>query len=100
MLCGREHCPDAEATHLTATIWGVFFSQHCAFVAYFQFSINISSAHNTYRLNERTVMRMGCKDVSHWNSKVVEDAVQGRTEKEIMSLSLTWKTVKGMDKKV
>ena len=24
MLCGREHCPDAEATSLTATIRGVF----------------------------------------------------------------------------
>jgi len=28
MLCGRQHCTDAEATHLTATIWGVFFAQH------------------------------------------------------------------------
>jgi hypothetical protein len=23
MLCGQEQCRDAEATHLTATIWGV-----------------------------------------------------------------------------
>jgi len=30
MLCGQEHCRDAEATHLTATIWGVFFAQHHA----------------------------------------------------------------------
>ena len=30
MLCGREHCPDAEAAHLTATIRGVSFAQHHA----------------------------------------------------------------------
>jgi len=30
MLCGQEHCPDAEATRLTATIHGVFFAQHHA----------------------------------------------------------------------
>jgi hypothetical protein len=32
--------------------------------------------------------------------KVEEDAVQGSIEKEMMSLSLTWKTGKDMDKKV
>jgi hypothetical protein len=32
--------------------------------------------------------------------KVVEDAVQGSTEKEMMSLYLPWKTVKGMENKV
>ena len=31
MLCGRENCRDAEATHLTATIRGVFFTQHHTF---------------------------------------------------------------------
>lgn len=32
--------------------------------------------------------------------KVVEDTVQDITEKEMMSLSLVWKTAKGMDNKV
>jgi hypothetical protein len=28
MLCGRECCPDAEATRLTTTIRGVYLAQH------------------------------------------------------------------------
>jgi len=32
--------------------------------------------------------------------KVVEGTVQGIIEKEMMSLSLAWKTVEGMDNKV
>ena len=43
MVCGWKHCPDAEATHLTATIQGVSSHSIMQSLKYFKVKLLVNS---------------------------------------------------------